>query len=347
MDSKQLVNDIVNKRLSKAKKTINEELSNHVLKHIERKKSDVINEAISFEPGVAKAAAAGVAAAGLAGAGIAKGVKALHKRFGAVGRLKAKTDREGKKTEKAEAKKELAWLKGPKKKIDKLNAKKHKPGRGVDLTDKEKKDNQKIDDQIEDLTDKFNNDWAKSHKKDVKKGRIEGGPGNVKKAKKAARAERDKLEKFDKEVGKLRDKLIEPPEGGSLSKKDKEHNKQINRDIEDVVNKANVELGKLDKKGLKSVETARRKEDEGLTDEEKEAERVEKEKEALDTEITTRTGEIEKTQAKMNIDAILGKDASEDDNQNLASQQRDLDKLVGARAELDPPEEESEEEDEE
>ena len=329
MDSKQLVNDIVNKRLSKAKKTINEELSNHVLKHIESKKSDVINEAISFEPGVAKAAAAGVAAAGLAGAGIAKGVKALHKRFGAVGRLKAKTDREGKKTEKAEAKKELAWLKGPKKKIDKLNAKKHKPGRGVDLTDK------------------FNNDWAKSHKKDVKKGRIEGGPGNVKKAKKAARAERDKLEKFDKEVGKLRDKLIEPPEGGSLSKKDKEHNKQINRDIEDVVNKANVELGKLDKKGLKSVETARRKEDEGLTDEEKEAERVEKEKEALDTEITTRTGEIEKTQAKMNIDAILGKDASEDDNQNLASQQRDLDKLVGARAELDPPEEESEEEDEE
>ena len=155
MDSKQLVNDIVNKRLSKAKKTINEELSNHVLKHIESKRSDVINEAISFEPGVAKAAGAGVAAAGLAGAGIAKGVKALHKRFGAVGRLKAKTDREGKKTEKAEAKKELAWLKGPKKKIEKENAKRHKPGRGVSLEPKQVKDNNKIDDQIEEYANTF------------------------------------------------------------------------------------------------------------------------------------------------------------------------------------------------
>ena len=91
--------------------------------------------------------------------------------------------------------------------------------------------------------------------------------------------------------------------------------------------------------------------DEGLSDEEKEAEaeakRIEKEKEALDTEITTRSDEIGKTQAKMNIDAILGKDAGVRAKQRLQKQQTALDKLVNARAELEPPEEEGEEEVEE
>ena len=364
MDSKQLVNDIVNKRLSKAKKTINEELSNHVLKHIESKKSDVINEAISFEPGVAKAAVAGVAAAGLAGAGIAKGVKALHKRFGAVGRAQAKGDKEAKKTDKAKAKKDLAWDKGPGKKVKKLESKLHKPGRGVELTDKEKKDNQKIQDQIDDIRDNFDSDWAKSHKKDVKKGRIEAGPGkSAKKQKKAARSERDKKQKEDeiaaqaqKEFDKLNDKIKVAPEGGSLSKDDEEHNKKIQRDIEDVANKANVKLGKLDKGDLKSVAAARKKEDETetdgetdgetddeLSDEEKEAQEVEKEKASIDKEITSRETKLQKTQTKMNINAILGKDATEKENQDLATQQGDLDKLSTYRATLEPPEEEEEE----
>ena len=265
MDSKQLVNDIVNKRLSKARKSINEELSNRVLNHIETRRSDVINEALSFEPGVAKAAVAGVAAAGLAGAGIVKGVKALHKRFGAKGRADKKAEKEGKKKDKAEAKKNLAWMKGPGKKVKKLESKLHKPGRGVELTDKEKNANQKIQDQIDDIRDNFDSDWAKSHKKDVKAGRIEAGPGkSAKKQKKAARSERDKEQKVQgiaakaqKEVDKLTDKLKVAPEGGTLSDKDIEHNKQIKRDIEDVANKAN----KVDKEGQRSVKAAREKED--------------------------------------------------------------------------------------
>ena len=95
MDSKQLVNDIVNKRFSKARKAISEELSNRVLNHIETKRSDVINEALSFEPGLAKTGLAVAAGATAAGIGIAKGAKALHKRFGAVGRAKHKEEKEG------------------------------------------------------------------------------------------------------------------------------------------------------------------------------------------------------------------------------------------------------------
>ena len=144
MDSKQLVNDIVNKRLSKARKTINEELSNRVLGHIESKRSDVINEAImSPEAGVATAAAAGI---GLAGVGAVKGIKGavklgkkLHKRFGKKGRLKKRKEKEEKKSGKAKDKYDLAYAKGPAKEIKKQEAKKHKPGRGVELTDKKRK----------------------------------------------------------------------------------------------------------------------------------------------------------------------------------------------------------------
>jgi len=200
MDSKQLVNDIVNKRFSKARKAISEELSNRVLNHIETKRSDVINEALSFEPGLAKTGLAVAAGATAAGIGIAKGAKALHKRFGAVGRAKHKEEKEGKKKEKAEAKKSLAWIKGGGKDVKKLEAKKHKPGTGVELTDKQKKDNQKIQDKIDDIRDKFDSNWAKSHKKDVKAGRIEAGPDlkTAKKQKKKARSERDK--KTDDEI---------------------------------------------------------------------------------------------------------------------------------------------------
>ena len=144
MDSKQLVNDIVNKRLSKARKTINEELSNRVLGHIESKRSDVINEAImSPEAGVATAAAAGI---GLAGVGAVKGIKGavklgkkLHGRFGRKGRLKKRKEKEEKKSGKAKDKYDLAYAKGPAKEIKKQEAKKHKPGRGVELTDKKRK----------------------------------------------------------------------------------------------------------------------------------------------------------------------------------------------------------------
>ena len=291
MDSKQLVNDIVNKRFSKARKAISEELSNRVLNHIETKRSDVINEALSFEPGLAKTGLAVAAGATAAGIGIAKGAKALHKRFGAVGRAKHKEEKEGKKKEKAEAKKSLAWIKGGGKDVKKLEAKKHKPGTGVELTDKQKKDNQKIQDKIDDIRDKFDSNWAKSHKKDVKAGRIEAGLDlkTAKKQKKKARSERDK--KTDDEI----------------------------------------------------------KDDDAPTDDEKQAEKdaIEQEdklKGQLDKEITKRSGDLEKTQTKMNINAILGKDASDKDNQNLATQQSELDTLAKKRAELEPPEEEEEEE---
>ena len=364
MDSKQLVNDIVNKRLSKARKTINEELSNRVLGHIESKRSDVINEAImSPEAGLATATAAGV---GLATVGAVKGIKGavklgkkLHKRFGKKGRLKKRKEKEEKKSGKAKDKYDLAYAKGPAKEIKKQEAKKHKPGRGVELTDKEKKDNQKIDDKIEDIKDDFDAEWAAGKgKKAIEKGRLDiKGPTDKaaadaakaeKRAKRDAETEKKETEaKTKEEIGKLTDKLKVAPAGGSLSKADIDHNKQIKRDIEDIKNKA----AGIDKEGLKSVEDARRKEDEGLSDEEKEAEaeakRIEKEKEALDTEITTRSDEIGKTQSKMNIDAILGKDAGVRAKQRLQKQQTALDKLVNARAELEPPEEEGEEEVEE
>ena len=165
MDSKQLVNDIVNKRLSKARKTINEELSNRVLGHIESKRSDVINEAImSPEAGLATATAAGV---GLATVGAVKGIKGavklgkkLHGRFGRKGRLKKRKEKEEKKSGKAKDKYDLAYAKGPAKQIKKVEAKKHKPGRGVELTDKEKKDNQKID--VELIKDKYGESICKT-----------------------------------------------------------------------------------------------------------------------------------------------------------------------------------------
>ena len=353
MDSKQLVNDIVNKRLSKARKTINEELSNRVLGHIESKRSDVINEAImSPEAGVATAAAAGI---GLAGVGAVKGIKGavklgkkLHGRFGRKGRLKKRKEKEDKKSGKAKDKYDLAYAKGPAKEIKKQEAKKHKPGRGVELTDKEKKDNQKIDDKIEDIKDDFDAECAAGKgKKAIEKGRLDIKGPTDKASADAAKAEKRAKRDAKEEIGKLTDKLKVAPAGGSLSKADIDHNKQIKRDIEDIKNKA----AGIDKEGLKSVEDARRKEDEGLSDEEKEAEaeakRIEKEKEALDTEITTRSDEIGKTQSKMNIDAILGKDAGVRAKQRLQKQQTALDKLVNARAELEPPEEEGEEEVEE
>ena len=196
MDSKQLVNDIVNKRLSKARKTINEELSNRVLGHIESKRSDVINEAImSPEAGVATAAAAGI---GLAGVGAVKGIKGavklgkkLHGRFGRKGRLKKRKEKEEKKSGKAKDKYDLAYAKGPAKEIKKQEAKKHKPGRGVELTDKEKKDNQKIDDKIEDIKDDFDAEWAAGKgKKAIEKGRLDIKGPTDKAAADAAKAEK-------------------------------------------------------------------------------------------------------------------------------------------------------------
>ena len=294
MDSKQLVNDIVNKRLSKAKKTINEELSNHVLKHIERKKSDVINEAVGFSG--AGLAAAGLAGAGLAGVGIVKGAKALAKRFSASGRLKAATDKEEKKGQKAQDKYDLAYKKGPGKTIKKLEAKKHRPGRGVSLTDKEQKFNDKIDAQIVNIQNKFDDDWAKSHKKDIKAGRVSG------------------------------------EDGETLGKQSK--TKQAK--------KAKKAKKKAEKKS-KEDET----EEEELTDEEKEAQALENEKTAVKQEINKRTTKLQKTKAEMNIKAILGKDASEKENQNLASQEDELGKLDDYLSTLEPSEEGEEEVDEE
>ena len=53
MDSKQLVNDIVNNKLSKAKETIVEEMTLRV--------SDSIDESLSFAAGAKKAAVTGLA----------------------------------------------------------------------------------------------------------------------------------------------------------------------------------------------------------------------------------------------------------------------------------------------
>ena len=97
MNSKQLVNDIVNNRFSKAKKTIIEEMTNRVSDSIVESN---LHEDLKFSSGVKKAVAAGAAAYGLY-----KGAKALHTRFGAVGRTKKKKEKEEKKKGKAEAKK--------------------------------------------------------------------------------------------------------------------------------------------------------------------------------------------------------------------------------------------------
>ena len=259
MDSKQLVNDIVNKRFSQARKIINEEMTNRVLNHIESKKSDVINEALSFEPGVIKTAAAGLAGAAALGVGAVKGVKALHKRFGVVGRSEKKKEKEEKKKGKAEAKKNIAWLKGPSKTVNKLESKLHKPGRGVDLTDQERKENQKIQDRIDDIRDKFDSEWAKSHKKDVKKGRIEAGPGkSAKKQKKIARSERDKEDepkdesdietqkkKLDKQIGKKQNELqnvqkkmqTDALSGKDVTDQEKENIQSIQSDLDSLVSK--------------------------------------------------------------------------------------------------------------
>ena len=260
MDSKQLVNDIVNKRFSQARKIINEEMANRVLNHIESKKSDVINEALSFDGGAIKTAA-GVAAAGVAaGVGLYKGAKALHGRFGAVGRAKHKEEKEEKKKGKAESKKKLSWLKGPGKTVKKLESQLHKPGRGVELTDQEAKENQKIQDKIDDITDNFDANWAKSHKKDVEKGRIEAGPSkSAKKQKKIARSERD---------------------SGVDSKKKK-----------------------------------------------------------LDTQIGKKQNELQGAQQKMQTNALSGKDATDQEKENIQSMQSDLDSLVSKREELEPSEE--------
>lgn len=193
MDSKQLVNDIVNKRFSKARDTIREELADRIIANVESMAPKVAPEVIHEKLGILGKAAIGAGAA----VGAFKLGKKLHGRFGTKGRLEKRKKKEEKKSGKAKDKYDLAYAKGPAKEIKKLEAKKHKPGRGVSLDPKQQSDNDKINDQIDDIKDAFDAEWAAGKgKKAIKKGRLDiGGPtdqASAAEAKKKARAEREK-----------------------------------------------------------------------------------------------------------------------------------------------------------
>ena len=56
MDSKQLVNNIVNKRFSKARDTIHEELANRIIANVESMVPEVAPEVIHEKLGIVKGA---------------------------------------------------------------------------------------------------------------------------------------------------------------------------------------------------------------------------------------------------------------------------------------------------
>ena len=103
MDSKQLVNDIVNKRFSKARDTIHEELVNRIVTKVESMGPETGSAAIHEALGILKKGLAIAGGAGLLG----KGVKFLKKRFSKKGREDARKRKEEKgikKDEKSEDK---------------------------------------------------------------------------------------------------------------------------------------------------------------------------------------------------------------------------------------------------
>ena len=172
MDSKQLVNDIVNNKLSKAKETIVEEMTLRV--------SDSIDESLSFAAGAKKAAVTGLALSKI-GDVLGIGTK------GKAGKIKKK---ETKKKDKAQAKYDIMWAKSSeKKKVDALEDKKIKPGRGIALTPEQKSKNDGFQDEIDEIKDDFEVEFEKKYKKLSKKTGVGKSVSDIE-GSKAARAEK-------------------------------------------------------------------------------------------------------------------------------------------------------------
>ena len=231
MDSKQLVNDIVYNRLSKARETIIEEMTNRVSSSISQSN---LHEALSFTTGVKAAVGAGAAAYGLY-----KGAKALKQKFGAVGKSKKKQEKEAGKKETAEAKYDLMWRKSSqKKKVDGLEDDKIRPGRGVKLSDKEEKDNKGIQDKIDGLRDEFDDEFKTKYAKLSKKTGVgKGASGGAAAGKKARAAEREK-EKDKEDIDDNKDKgkkTTDEPDSVEQKKQEKKENqvKKFDRRMED------------------------------------------------------------------------------------------------------------------
>lgn len=89
MDSKQLVNDIVNKRFSKARDTIREELADRIIANVESMVPEVAPEVIHEKLGIVKGVAGVIGAKSLIG-------KALKGRFSKKGRDAAKEKKSAK-----------------------------------------------------------------------------------------------------------------------------------------------------------------------------------------------------------------------------------------------------------
>ena len=72
MDSKQLVNDIVNKRFSKARDTIREELADRIIANVESMVPEVAPEVIHEKLGIVKGVLGAIGAKSLIGKGLKK-----------------------------------------------------------------------------------------------------------------------------------------------------------------------------------------------------------------------------------------------------------------------------------
>ena len=230
MDSKQLVNDIVNKKFSKARDTIREELANRIVDKTESMGPEVIHEALGLIKKAGLAIGGGIAAYKLG--------KKLHKRFGIVGRSKAKEEKEKRKKEKGESKRTLAWLKGPAKDIKKLESELHKPGRGIKLSDKEEKDNETIRKQMSDIKDDFDAEWGEPSEKKPKPTKSKPKPvEKLKPAEKSATEEqiRGQIETLKGEKEDNIEKLRAAEEKGEAGSDEVEDlistNARIDRDI--------------------------------------------------------------------------------------------------------------------
>ena len=114
MDSRKIVNDIVNKRFSKAKDSIREELVNRIVTKVESMAPEVINEKLNLTK-KAKLAL-GIGLGGAAGAlGAVTAGKKIAKFFGVTSRAARAKAKLKKKDDKTAAKKTLAGIKAVKK----------------------------------------------------------------------------------------------------------------------------------------------------------------------------------------------------------------------------------------
>ena len=101
MDSRKIANDIVNKRFSKARDAIREELVNRIVTKVESMTPEVINEKLGLlkKAKIPLAIAGGAAGALTIGAGIKAGKK-IAKMLSPAERKKRKEAKEKKKAEK-------------------------------------------------------------------------------------------------------------------------------------------------------------------------------------------------------------------------------------------------------